>query len=162
VASTIGLGLGILCSAVTLVNAYVLKPIDLPDPRSLYALSWDTATVRRHGFTLNDLDALRETTASVGDVTAAAETGSMQDGTLLLGRLVTSNYFQLLGARAAIGRTIDESDAPAPGGNAVLVLSDLAWRSRLDRTGPSSAADHARPRTVRRRRGDASVFLFAR
>ena len=44
VASTIGLGLGILCSAVTLLNAYVLRPIDLPEPRSLFALSWDTAT----------------------------------------------------------------------------------------------------------------------
>ena len=35
VAGTIGLGLGILCSAFTIVNAYLLKPIDLPNPREL-------------------------------------------------------------------------------------------------------------------------------
>ena len=47
VAATIGLGLGVLTSAFTLVNAYVLRPIDLPDPYALVALSWDTSTVRR-------------------------------------------------------------------------------------------------------------------
>ena len=49
VAATIGLGLGVLCSALTILNAYVLRPIDLPDPEALYGLSWDTATVPRHG-----------------------------------------------------------------------------------------------------------------
>ena len=34
VAGTIGLGHGILCSAFTIVNAYLLKPIDLPNTSS--------------------------------------------------------------------------------------------------------------------------------
>jgi hypothetical protein len=42
VAATMGLGLGLLGSAFTILNAYVLKPIDLPNPRGLYSLSWDT------------------------------------------------------------------------------------------------------------------------
>jgi hypothetical protein len=55
----------------------------------------------------------------------------LHDGTLLLGRLVTSNYFQLLGAGAEIGRTLTPGDSPAVGGNAVVVLSNAAWRSRF-------------------------------
>jgi hypothetical protein len=46
VAATIGLGLGLLGSAFTLVNAYLLRPIDLPQPHALYSLGWDSASVR--------------------------------------------------------------------------------------------------------------------
>ena len=35
VAVTMGLGLGLLGSAFTLLNAYVLKPINLPNPYGL-------------------------------------------------------------------------------------------------------------------------------
>jgi hypothetical protein len=58
VAATIGLGLGLLGSAFTLLNAYLLKPIDLPDPHALYALSWDTDTTRRQQLRLSDYEAL--------------------------------------------------------------------------------------------------------
>ena len=34
-----GLGLGLVGSAFTILNAYLLKPIDLPNPRALYSLS---------------------------------------------------------------------------------------------------------------------------
>ena len=56
VAATIGLGLGILCSAFTILNAYFLRPIDLPDPHALFELSWDTATVTRHRFNHADFE----------------------------------------------------------------------------------------------------------
>lgn len=32
VATTIGLGVGVLASAFTILNAYVLRPVDLPHP----------------------------------------------------------------------------------------------------------------------------------
>src|SRR5258707_5796627 len=44
VAATMGLGLGLLGSAFTILNAYLLRPIDLPNPQALYALNWDTET----------------------------------------------------------------------------------------------------------------------
>ena len=46
VALTIGLGLGVLGSAFTLVNSYLLRPIAVANPGSLFSLSWDTATGR--------------------------------------------------------------------------------------------------------------------
>jgi len=59
VTATIGIGLGVLCSGFTILNAYILKPIDLPEPHTLYELSWDTTTVRRHRFTLDDYNVVR-------------------------------------------------------------------------------------------------------
>ena len=34
VAATIGLGLGVVCSAFTILNAYVLRTINLPNPEA--------------------------------------------------------------------------------------------------------------------------------
>src|SRR4029077_4132615 len=45
------------------------------------------------------------------------------------GLLVTGNYFQVLGARAAMGRLLTPTDATTPGAGAVVVLSHAAWRS---------------------------------
>jgi hypothetical protein len=57
VAATIGLGLGVLCSALTILNAYFLTPVNLPDARELYGLSWDTEKISRHRFRLEDFEA---------------------------------------------------------------------------------------------------------
>jgi len=93
VAATIGLGLGVLCSAFTILNAYVLAPIDLPDARALYKLSWDTTSARNRDFRLADFESARESDSSVFDLTAGLGTAVMQDGVQLPGLLVTGNYF---------------------------------------------------------------------
>src|SRR5439155_20523406 len=60
VAATMGLGLGLVGSVFTILNAYLLKPIDLPNPHALYALSWDTETTRRQRYRLADYGALQQ------------------------------------------------------------------------------------------------------
>ncbi|HLG59160.1 MAG TPA: ABC transporter permease [Vicinamibacterales bacterium] len=130
VAATIGLGLGVLASAFTLLNAYVLKPIDLPDPRALYSLSWDTSTVRRHRFKLADFEDMRDSSPHFSGLLAGQLATAMQGGAPLTGLLVTGNYFQVLGARVAVGRTLTPADATAPGRDAVVVLSHHVWQSR--------------------------------
>jgi len=129
-AATIGLGLGILCSGFTILNGYFLRPIDLPDARSLYGLSWDTKTVSRHGFRLSDVEALRDDAPFFAGVAASADAVIMQDGIPRTGRLVSANYFQVIGGSMQLGRTLTPADAPAPGGSAVVVISDGAWRVR--------------------------------
>lgn len=124
VAATIGLGLGLLTSAFTLVNAYVLRTIDLPDPHALVELSWDTSTVRRHQFSLSDFESARDTTPHFTGLAAGRRALVMQDGTAVNGLLVSDNFFTLLGARAARGRTLQPGDATA-----LVVLSDRVWRT---------------------------------
>jgi predicted permease len=130
VAATIGLGLGILCSAFTIVNAYLLRPIDLPDAHQLYSLTWDTETTQRHRFTLADFDNIRRDAPPFSGLVAARDVPTMQDEVSLVGLLVTGNYFQVLGGRPALGRWISPADAAAPGSAPVVVLSDATWRTR--------------------------------
>src|SRR5205809_312817 len=46
----------------------------------------------------------------------------------LTGTLATCNYFDVLGEHPGQGRGFLESDCAAPGGNAVVVISDDLWR----------------------------------
>jgi len=130
VTATIGIGLGVLCSGFTILNAYILKPIDLPEPHTLYELSWDTNTQRRHRFTLRDFEALRDSTRHFSPLAAGSETTVMQDGATLAGLLVTGDFFQVLRLQPAMGRPLTPADAAAPGQGAVVVLSNATWRTR--------------------------------
>jgi len=130
VAATMGLGLGLVGSAFTILNAYLLRPIDLPNPHALYALSWDTETTRRQRFRLADYEALQPEARRFAGVAAAQDVTVMQDAVSTRGLLVTGNYFELLGARPALGRLLRPGDAAARGGAAVVVLSQQTWRSR--------------------------------
>jgi predicted permease len=127
--ATIGLGLGLLCSAFTVVNAYVLRPIDLPDPLALVGISWESEAARRHRFSWNDVEALRAETPHLSGVAAGTEAVLMRDGSALPGLLVTDDYFAVLGARAALGRTLRAGDDEA-GNTRVVVLSDRLWRTQ--------------------------------
>ncbi len=130
VAATMGLGLGLLGSAFTLLNAYLLKPIDLPDPHALYALSWDTDITQGRRFRIADYEALQREAQHFSRLAAAQDVLVTQNAVTTPGLLVTGNYFELLGARPALGRLLRPDDATARGGVAVVVLSHQTWRSR--------------------------------
>jgi macrolide transport system ATP-binding/permease protein len=130
VAVTMGLGLGLLGSAFTILNAYLLRPIDLPDARSLYSLSWNSETTRLQKFTLADYEAIQPQATRFAGLAAVHDVTVMQDSVSTSGLLVTGNYFELLGARPALGRLLRPSDALARGAAPVVVLSNIAWRSR--------------------------------
>jgi predicted permease len=130
IVATMGLGLGLLGSAFTILNAYLLQPIDLPNPRALHSLSWDTDTTRRQRFSLADFEALQPEARRFASLAAAQNVSFMRDSVSVGGLLVTGNYFELLGARPALGRLLRSDDAAARGERAVVVLSHQAWRSR--------------------------------
>jgi predicted permease len=131
VAATMGLGLGLVGSAFTILNAYILKPIDLPNPRALYAVSWDTETASRRRFGFADYDALQREAKDFSRLAAAQDVSVMRDAVSMRGVLVTGNFFEVLGARPALGRLLRPDDATAPGAGAVVVLGHNAWRSRF-------------------------------
>jgi hypothetical protein len=79
VAATMGLGLGLVGSVFTILNAYLLKPIDLPNPHALYSLSWDTDTTRRQRFRLADYEALQPEARRFAGLAAAQDATVMQD-----------------------------------------------------------------------------------
>ena len=69
--STIGLGLGLVGSAFTIFNAYLFRPVDLPNPRALYMLIWETeGGLRRQRFRLMDYEALQPEARRLAELAA--------------------------------------------------------------------------------------------
>jgi predicted permease len=128
VVATIGLGLGVLTTAFTFFDAYVLRPMAVRDPGSLYDIYWHSRNGEGHRFTWAQYQALQER-STVGQPFAFAILVARMRGQPTIGQLVTGNYFETLGISAALGRTLQREDADAPGGVAAVVLSYDMWQS---------------------------------
>ena len=57
---TIALGLGLLCSAFTFFDAYVLRPLAVRDPHRLYEIGWRSLDGRAHRFTWDQFRAIAD------------------------------------------------------------------------------------------------------
>ena len=57
---TIALGIGVNTAAFTIFNAYLLRPIPVDDPYSLYAFTWTDRTGRGHWFTWQEYKILAD------------------------------------------------------------------------------------------------------
>lgn len=126
---TVALGLGLVTVVFTILNAYVFRVDAVRNPEELFAVE------RQHsangesapGFAreqydalVRDTDVFSETFATTRDVTAWI------DGVRRQGRLVTGNFFHVLGAGAARGRPLLPSD-DEQAGLPVIVLSHRSW-----------------------------------
>jgi hypothetical protein len=74
--------------------------------------------------------------AAFGDITASL--GVDERTELVTGGIVSGNYFDVLGVRAALGRTISPADDQTPGAHPVAVISRRASRCKPARIIPSS------------------------
>ena len=68
--------------------------------------------------------------AGWGGITASLNAGDSAE--LVSGIIVTGNFFDVLGLRAARGRLLSPRDDEAPGAHPVAVISHEFWRSRFD------------------------------
>ena len=126
---TLGAGLGLNATLFTLFNAYVLRPVAVRDPYSLYELGWNTKRASRHNFTWDQYQTIRTEAPLFSDATASAPMFSRVEQRNLLGMLVSGNYFSMLGAGTMMGRPILPDDASAPGGRPVVVLTYQIWNA---------------------------------
>jgi putative ABC transport system permease protein len=128
VAATIALGLGINVALFTLFNAYVLRPIPVRDPSSLYTFTWRTRT-GNHAFSWDEYQRFRQDNRAFSEVAAIQHVQTRLDGRVFQGRLVTGNYFQMLGVGTTLGRILLPEDAAVPGRDPVVVVSYEAWQT---------------------------------
>lgn len=124
---TIGLGVGINASVFTIFDAYVLRPFDVRDPYALYSAQWADRSGHVHSFTANDYDALRRPNDFLSDVAGYQTFEARLGAAISVGDAVTPNFFELVGVRPALGRTLIASDQSAP----LVVLSHSTWRTRF-------------------------------
>ena len=131
VVATIALALGLNTTAFTIFDAYVLRPVAVRDPASLFKLNWIDRSGADRNFTWRDYQALHADRDALAESFAFRPAFARLDSTPAYGELVTGNYFTALGIGASLGRTLLPSDDAANAGTAIVVLSHSAWRSRF-------------------------------
>src|SRR2546430_16736417 len=127
---TIALGLGLNTSVFTIFDAYVLRPLAIRDPGSLYEVSFQDRRGWGHSLSCQqyqDVRALSIASERFADTNAFARSERRP----MFGSVMTGDAFRVLGAAPALGRTLLPEDAAPPAGEPGLVLSHDAWQGKF-------------------------------
>src|SRR6185437_1365158 len=140
------LGIGANTAIFTLIEAVMLRPLPVPLPDELVSVGDPSRpTALREGGQMLDVlsyplyQRLRDHNRVFSGLLAAGRAGRVQlresDGNTedVRARLVSVNYFDVLGVSAVIGRTFRDDDDRAPAVGPVVVISDLLWEQRFGR-----------------------------
>jgi predicted permease len=133
---TLGIGANVIVFGV--VNAVLLRPLDVNDPQNLYQLrtgSWTSGKLLTTSYPAFVDIRQRNTTFSelagfYGFSTARLRWGNAVKN--VSGYAVTGNYFELLGVQPEVGRLIQTTDERGPNSAPYVVLSDSLWRSAFN------------------------------
>ncbi|HKY31027.1 MAG TPA: ABC transporter permease [Candidatus Polarisedimenticolia bacterium] len=132
---TLALGIGACTAIFTLVETVLLRPLPYPEPDRLvlFLQSYPSAGLDRWGLSQFLFASFRDQSRSFERSAAYSSTGlnlaGREEPVRVQGAQVTWGYFEVLGVRPALGRTIlPEEDVP--GGSPVCLISDRLWRTR--------------------------------
>ena len=135
---TLALGIGANTAIFSAVNAVVLRPLPFPNPNQLYMV-WEEnpekGWYKQVAAPANMLD-WKEQVAAFADVMAYSEgfgTATLDNGgepVTVRPAFGTGNFFSVLGARAALGRTFADAETWRTG-QSIAVLSHHLWRDRF-------------------------------
>jgi putative ABC transport system permease protein len=130
---TMALGIGANLAIFAVVNAVLLRPLPFRDPEQLVRIFDDAPGAGAHdlGMSIPELNDLAERAgvftqiSGLIPVSTALSGGDKVERIELLG--TSPNYFDLLGAKAAIGTVYGQADW-RPGFLDGVVISDALWR----------------------------------
>src|SRR5579859_3091895 len=144
---TLALGIGANTAIFTLVNALLLRMLPVQDPQQLVVVgdperanSRSNGTQRVDNFSYPLYKEFRDRNSVFTGVCAAAsdhriqidtKEGSVAGDEKVTGRVVSGNYFSVLGLEPAAGRLLAESDDTAENANPVAVLGYGYWRRKF-------------------------------
>jgi predicted permease len=143
---TLALGIGANTAIFTVVNALLLKMLPVKNPQELAVVGSPTdPNGRSNGTPRTDIFShplyreLRDRNVVFAGLSAAAsdhhievDTGQGQTpDEKVVGRMVSGNYFTVLGLEPAAGRLISDSDDTAENANPVVVLGYEYWRRKF-------------------------------
>src|SRR4029079_3353632 len=125
---SLALGIGLNTAIFSVVNAVLIRP--LPVVKQQNRLVWLAAPISYPDYVdyRNQAHSFEGMAAITGTQDFSVTSGSEPE--LVKGEYVTENYFDLLGAGAALGRLfVGEDDATQ---TPVVVLSEHLWRTRFN------------------------------
>jgi predicted permease len=135
-ALSLALGIGANTAIFSIVNALFFKALPVAEPERLAALY--TTDRKNPGLNplshlnwkdLRDQNQVFSEMAAYDWVALSISTGG--EASLGFGQLVSGNYFQTLGVKAAQGRVLAPEDDVTQGAHPVAVLSHAFWTRRL-------------------------------
>ena len=130
---TVGLGLGLVAAVYTILNAMVFRVDEVRNPHELFSVERQpSAIAQAELFDYEQYEALlRDTNVFTDAFASTADVSVWIEGVRREGRVVTGNFFGVLGVGAELGRALTASD-DEPGRPPVLVLSHRAWVQHYD------------------------------
>src|SRR6185295_11644294 len=154
-ALSLALGIGANTAIFSLISALILRPLPVTDPSSLVVIgdgsligSVSSGSLRADIFSVPMYRDLRAQSQSFTGILASGRSGRLLIGlggeasaapvdasnpsAFARGRLVSGNYFSVLGVPALEGRTLTAADDQAPGASPYVVVSHDFWRRRLE------------------------------
>jgi putative ABC transport system permease protein len=136
VLATLALGIGGISALFSVVDKVLLEPLPYADPDRLVQLITTSQVGEQYLSSIPQFMLWRDTTTSFESMAASdtdgpdvSFTGGSYRAALRAGR-VSADYFQVLGAKFAIGRSFSAHE-DEPGGRKAAVVSDAMWRRFL-------------------------------
>jgi putative ABC transport system permease protein len=135
---TIALGVGGATAIFSVADAVVLRPLPYGDTDAVFLLR-QSDLKKNHPFVelsypaftaWRDRSRSFESLAAMPSVNLGFILSGRGEPASLEGRWVSASLFEMLGARAALGRVLSPDD-DRPGAPLVVVLSDSLWRERF-------------------------------
>jgi predicted permease len=133
---TLALGIGVNASIFSVVNAILFRPLPVERPSELvdiYGRAATSSTHDTHSYP-NYLD-YRANTKTLSELIAYsnffANLSIQGSSEIVIGELVTDNYFKTLGVRPVIGRAFATDDYAGEGASPLAVISYRFWQSRF-------------------------------
>jgi predicted permease len=135
---TLMLGIGANVVVFGVVNAVLLRPLDVNDPQNLYQLrigswtNWKLLTTSYPAF--GDIRQRNTTFSDIAGFYGFCQARLHWSDAVrsVSGYAVTGNYFDLLGVQPQVGRLIHAGDEHGPNSAPYIVLSDSLWRSAFN------------------------------
>ena len=135
---TLMLGIGVNVVVFGVVNAVLLRPLDVNDPQDLYQLrigwwtNWKLLTTSYPAF--GDIRQRNTTFSDIAGFYGYCQARLHWSDAVrsVSGYAVTGNYFDLLGVQPQVGRLIHAGDEHGPNSAPYFVLSDSLWRSAFN------------------------------
>ncbi len=132
---SLALGIGANTSIFSFVNAVLLRPLPVAEPERLVSVFSSRRANPYDVSSYPDYVDYRDKNEVFSGITAfssAAVSLNSDDQTEALpGLIVTGNYFDVLGVRAAMGRTFLPEEDRTPGAHPVAIISHGLWQRRF-------------------------------
>ena len=135
---TLMLGIGANIVVFGIVNAVVLKPLEVKDPQSLYQFRFKPWTSFK--LLTTSYPAFEDFRQRITTFSALAGFNGYSQARLswansvrhVAGYAVTANYFDVLGVQPQLGRFFRAADEHGPNSMPLVVLSDNLWRGAFN------------------------------